>query len=195
MCDVSDKLVAWLDHELPDEEMSDVERHVRDCIECRKQLTSCQQASGTFDAYCDAVLASKTRRRLQRWAPVASTAVATALAAALFLVLPRPRVQPVISPPSVRTGSPPVVVQTAPPAVKAVHRRHAIQRVQSQSANGPMTEPAIEIVVSAESIFPPGAVPEGVIFTADVSIAADGSAQQIRLRPQLGGFQRRVTEP
>ena len=195
MCDFSDKLVAWLDHELPDEEMPDVERHVRDCIECRKQLTSCQQASGTFDAYCDAVLASKTRRRLQRWAPVASTAVATALAAALFLVLPRPRVQPVISPPSVRTGSPPVVVETAPPAVKAVHRRHAIQRVQSQSANGPMTEPAIEIAVSAESIFPPGAVPEGVIFTADVSIAADGSAQQIRLRPQLGGFQRRVTEP
>jgi hypothetical protein len=43
--------------------------------------------------------------------------------------------------------------------------------------------PAIQIAFPAEAIFPPGAVPQGFDFVADVSIAADGSAQQLNLRP------------
>jgi putative zinc finger protein len=54
--------------------------------------------------------------------------------------------------------------------------------------------PAVEIAIPADAIFPPGAVPPGVDFTADVTMASDGSAQQIRLRPQLTEFQRRGTQ-
>ena len=44
-------------------------------------------------------------------------------------------------------------------------------------------EPAIQIAIPAAAMFPPGAVPEGLTFIADVTIAADGSAQRLRLRP------------
>ena len=51
--------------------------------------------------------------------------------------------------------------------------------------------PAVEIAIPADAIFPPGAVPAGVSFTADVTMASDGSAEQIRLRPQLTEFEMR----
>jgi len=38
-------------------------------------------------------------------------------------------------------------------------------------------------------------VPDGVNFVADVAIATDGSAERVRLRPRLAGFERRTTEP
>jgi anti-sigma factor RsiW len=44
-------------------------------------------------------------------------------------------------------------------------------------------EPAIQIAIPAAAMFPPGAVPDGLTFIADVTIAADGSAQRLRLRP------------
>jgi anti-sigma factor RsiW len=44
-------------------------------------------------------------------------------------------------------------------------------------------EPAIQIAIPAAAMFPPGAVPEGLTFIADVTIAADGSAERLRLRP------------
>jgi hypothetical protein len=49
--------------------------------------------------------------------------------------------------------------------------------------------PAIRIAIPAEAMFPPGAVPEGVNFTADFSIAADGSAAPLRLLPRPSGTQ------
>jgi hypothetical protein len=53
----------------------------------------------------------------------------------------------------------------------------------------------IQIAIPADEMFPPGAVPEGMHFVADVTIAADGSAEQLRLRPRLAGFERRTTQP
>ena len=44
-------------------------------------------------------------------------------------------------------------------------------------------EPAIEIVIPAEAVFPPGAIPEGVSFNANLTIGADGFAQRLRLWP------------
>jgi hypothetical protein len=55
--------------------------------------------------------------------------------------------------------------------------------VQVQNAMRQFGQPEIEIAIPAEAIFPPGAVPEGFQFVADVSIGADGSAQSLRLRP------------
>jgi hypothetical protein len=44
-----------------------------------------------------------------------------------------------------------------------------------------MTEPAIQIAIPADAMFPPGAVPEGVTYIANVSLGPDGSVQGIRL--------------
>jgi hypothetical protein len=41
---------------------------------------------------------------------------------------------------------------------------------------------AIEIAIPAEAMFPPGAMPNGINFIADVRIAPDGSVKQVRLR-------------
>jgi len=66
---------------------------------------------------------------------------------------------------------------------------------QNQNAYSLPDEPVIQIAIPAEEMFPPGAVPEGMHFVADVTIAADGSAERLRLRPRLAGFERRTTQP
>ena len=66
---------------------------------------------------------------------------------------------------------------------------------QSQNANGFPDEPVIQIAIPADEMFPPGAVPEGMHFAADLMIAADGSAERLRLRPRFAGFERRTTQP
>jgi hypothetical protein len=45
------------------------------------------------------------------------------------------------------------------------------------------TGQAIQITIPGDAMFPPGAVPDGVNFVADLTIAADGAPQEIRLRP------------
>jgi hypothetical protein len=57
-------------------------------------------------------------------------------------------------------------------------------------ADSESSEAAIQIAIPAEAMFPPGAMPEGVTFVADVSIGADGSVEQLRLRPRLVRFER-----
>ncbi|HEY2119497.1 MAG TPA: zf-HC2 domain-containing protein [Candidatus Acidoferrum sp.] len=201
MCELSEKLIAWLDHELADDEMAQVQRHIQDCNECRCQLHAYQQVSRKFDAYLDAVVASKAERRMPRWVPVLSIAAVGALAAVAFLVFLRPRVEPLAPVSSVKTAPAASVLgpKTAPVPVpiRKVRQRHAPSPPpeKNQVASWPPSEPAIQIAIPAESMFPPGAIPEGVNFTADLSIAADGSAQQIRLRPRLVGFERRATQP
>jgi hypothetical protein len=198
MCELSGKLIAWLDHELADEEMAQVQRHIQDCNECRRQLHAYRQVSRKFDTYLDAVVVSKEQRRVPTWVPVLSVAAVGALAALAFLVFQHSRVEPLVPVPTMKTASVAAVLEagTAPvPApIRKVRQRHgpSPQPVKNQVANWPS---AIQIAIPAESMFPPGAIPEGVNFTADLSIAADGSAQQIRLRPRLVGFERRATQP
>jgi hypothetical protein len=57
------------------------------------------------------------------------------------------------------------------------------------------SEPVIQIAIPADEMFPPGAVPQGMNFVADVAIAADGSAERLRLRPRLVGFERSTVQP
>jgi anti-sigma factor RsiW len=189
MCDFSGRLIAWLDRELPEEEAADVERHLQECAQCRGRLAAYEQVSGAFHAYCDSIVASRPRRRLPRWAALASGAVAAA--AVLFLAFPRARVErgaPLIPPAAAPSAA---IVETAPVPITAVPRRHTAARRRYQEANLPPAGHDIQITIPADAIFPPGAVPEGVNFTADVTIAPDGSARQIRLQPRLTGFERR----
>jgi hypothetical protein len=65
----------------------------------------------------------------------------------------------------------------------------------NRNANWFPTEAPVYIAIPADALFPPGAFPEGVGFVADVNLRPDGSAQRLRLQPQLVGFQTRGTRP
>jgi anti-sigma factor RsiW len=208
MCDYSGKLIPWLDHELAENEAADVERHLQVCAECRSELDSCERVSRAFDAYCDAdsnaakvaAKTSKARRSLPRWILVGSGAAAAA-AIALLLTLPQrtveqPQLHPqaAAAPFAIVPESAPVAIHAVPPIRRSL-RRHAVAPAQNQNTGWAPYEPAIQIAIPAEAMFPPGAIPEGVNFTADLSIGADGSVQRLGLRPRLAGFERRSTQP
>jgi len=181
MCDFSGRLVAWMDRELLDDEAADVERHVRDCSECRRCVDSYEEVSRAFVAHCNATMEETTRRRLPRWVPVLASAAATA--AVLFLVLQPKSVNQIPLRPPVADASPASILENVPKPIKRVHGRHGIAPVKTPSANGALPEPVIQITIPVEAMFPPGAVPEGITFIADVSMAADGSVQGLRLQP------------
>jgi len=181
MCDFSGRLVAWMDRELPDNEAADVERHLRDCSECRGRIDAYERVSRAFVAYCDAAMEEKTPRRLPRWVLVLSSAAAAT--AILFLVFQPASVKQIPVRPPVAVAFPASVLENAPEQVRRVHRRHGIAPVKTPNANGALPEPVIQIAIPVEAMFPPGAVPEGITFIADVSMAADGSVQGLRLQP------------
>jgi anti-sigma factor RsiW len=183
MCDVQAKLVAWLDRELSSDEAADVDRHIKGCQECRGRLATYKQVSETFDVYCDAVVAAKTRRRVSRWVPVLASAVAAAVV--MFLAFPQRRVEPPpVLAPTLAAASVPVPAPRAAEAAarKTMRRRHAVPPVQERAMKWQPTETAVQIAIPAEAMFPPGAMPKGINFIAELSIAPDGSIQQVRLR-------------
>lgn len=187
MCEFQAKLIVFLDRELPSEEVAGVERHIERCEECRNRLAGYEQVNESFDAYCDAVMAAKTRRNVPRWVPVlASAAVAAVVMFLAFLekrMEPPPVLTPTITAVSVH-GPMPVLAPPAPePAPrKKMHRRHAVPAVQERAVKWRPTETAVQIAIPAEAMFPPGAMPKGLNFVAELSIAPDGSVKQVRLR-------------
>jgi hypothetical protein len=210
MCEFSGKLIAWLDRELPAEEAAEVERHLENCAECRVDVESYQRVSSEIDEYCVAAFASSAHRAASRWTPVVLGAGAAAALLALFLAMPRTRfAPPVFHAPQAAVAASPVVNTTAAPVsvrpVHTIHRRRAATPVsvregtaapvQNQNAYLLPDEPMIQIAIPADEMFPPGAVPEGMHFVADLTIAADGSAERLQLRPRLAGFERRTTQP
>lgn len=218
MCDFRGKLTAWLDGELASGDAAEVERHIQFCAECRDQVEAYRQVSAAFEGYCDAycqgALAPEHRQRLSpRKVTISAAAALAAAVVGLFLIAPRARVRlsPVPVPAPVASASVASQLidsaepsQPAPAEVKTVSHlapskgtqtRRAASRPQTPGTAWVPAEPEVEIAIPADAIFPPGAAPEGVGFTADVTIAPDGSAQQIRLRPQFTEFERRSTRP
>jgi anti-sigma factor RsiW len=195
MCDYSTKLVALLDGELAGDEQAELQRHVQECMECRTRLAKYQEVSRKVHGYCLQVTNSKPGAGQSRLPVVFSIAAPAALAVILFVVLLRPRSDPALTP-SPRVERPAVAIYEPPPApAQAMHRRDKPSRTPAQTANTLPPEPAIRIAIPAESMFPPGAVPEGVSFSADVSFGPEGWAQQVRLRPNLAAFKGRSIEP
>jgi hypothetical protein len=206
MCDFPGKLIAWLDHELLEREAAEAEQHVQQCKECRNRVNAYKQVGRAVDAYCDEALASKVPSGTTRWQLALS--VAAVVGIALLLILPRARVdqtmvrQPVAAGPALRdaatVGSRAVALE-APPEPRKPERKlryhPAAPAAQTLARNWLSAEPAIQIAIPAEAMFPPGAVPEGINFVADVSIGPDGSAQGLRLQPRLVGLERRSTRP
>jgi anti-sigma factor RsiW len=186
MCDFSEKVIAWIDHELADHEAAEVEQHLKHCAECHKCFQAYKEVDKEFKAYCDAALRGEERHRVPVWVPVVS--VAAVAAALLFLFFPRANerrrpvaVQAVSSPAVVE--APRVAISNPIHAVKTGQQRRGVAPAKNHSANWVPTVPTIEIAIPAEAMLAPGAIPAGVTLTAEVSLAADGSAQQLRLQP------------
>ncbi|HTC63351.1 MAG TPA: zf-HC2 domain-containing protein [Candidatus Saccharimonadales bacterium] len=214
MCEYSNKLISLLDHELPAEEAVKVELHLESCNECRGQISVFAKVSREVDAYCNEAITVNARRVAPAWASSAIAAGVVTAVIVLFLAWPRARVKPSTMqlPPVATANSLGVAGSSVSGSVPSIHRnnmRHAgavesrivpVQNNNSSSAQRIVTydsqeEPMIQIAIPADEIFPPGAIPEGVNFLADLTIAADGTAEGMRLRPMLAGFERRTTRP
>src|ERR1700686_269879 len=180
LCDYSGKLVAWIDRDLPEREAADVEQHILACAECRRRVDAYKRVSASFVAYCDAAVGQKAPSRLRHWVPVLSGVAAAAVLSLVFLRVP---VKQIPVRPQEAVASPASVMETVPRPVKPVHRQRSLPRMKTPNASWTPAGPAIQIVIPAEAMFPPGAVPEGVNFIADLDIGADGSAQGLRLQP------------
>jgi anti-sigma factor RsiW len=82
MCEYSEKLVAWLDRELPPDEASRLERHLPGCSECPQRIAAYVEVSAAMAGYCKSVMAASSTRR-PSWSVLAG---AGAVAAALLLL-------------------------------------------------------------------------------------------------------------
>lgn len=196
MCEFSEGLVAWLDGELPEGQAAKMERHFAECWHCRGRLDAYRQASDGFEAYgkalAEAALAAKTAgrgRRAMRTARPAYAAAAIAAGVAMFFLGTAPGHLPLHNP--VQFGSTAGASQPAHTAQSEPAGQTALAARTEVNVDSLPSEGAVEIAIPADDIFPPGAVPAGVSFTADVTMGSDGSAEQIRLRPELTEFERK----
>ena len=194
-CDCSEKLVAWLDGELSNDEAAYMEQHLAACVECRTNVDDYKKVSVALQSYCDAAITSRTHHAALRvLSYVAAAAAAVALAFSLLQSHPRmvaPAVQPAPAIPSVVAVPDAKPASPAPsPRIKPVRVRRSAEPPQSSQTNSPPAESAVQIAIPAEALFPPGAFPQGVAFVADLSIAPDGSPQRLHLEPNLIQFER-----
>ncbi len=185
MCDISGKLIAWMDGELAENEAVEVERHVRDCSECRSHVDAFGEVSRLVMTYCDATAAAApwSGRKLPRWIP--ALAGAAAIAAMLLFALRPAAVKPIPvvarAVASEAAAAPNAVGQATKVKSKAVHRHSRSSTRRNSNTDWALANPAFQIVIPADAMFAPGAVPEGTIFRADLSMASDGSVQGLRL--------------
>jgi anti-sigma factor RsiW len=197
MCDFADKLIAWIDGELAQEDAAQLERHTGECEQCRRYVASYKEISAAIVSHGDARWASQVQSQPWPWAPV------FALAAAAVVIFFLARQGGVVRHAS-QTQASEVAHAGEPGAAKALValprgpaskplRKHRPEGAPVD-ARSPAHESiqdvkwipqqsAIEITIPVESMFAPGAVPQGVSFSAELVVAADGSAQSIRLRP------------
>ena len=197
MCDYSTRLVALLDGELAGDEQANLERHIRECLECHAQLAKYERVSKTLNEYCLWLTDSRASVRRSQLPAVLSIAAPAVLATILFVALLRPHSDPTVTS-SPRVASPPpsaTVSESVQAPIQVAPRSHKPSRVPPQTTSALLPAPAVRIAIPAEAMFPPGAVPEGVNFSADVSFGPDGWAQQVRLRPHLAAFEGRVIDP
>ena len=167
MCNFSGRLIAWLDGELAEAEAINVEWHVRQCAECRRAVAAYREISGAFlDGYLAAMPVQRAPRRW-RWIAVAGAAAAAIVLAA---VLAHPR------PGTLRTvpfsiAAPAMAFQKTPArllAVRALHMQVRAPARRPARAQWVAVQPSVEIALPADALFPPGAVPAGFSFIADI---------------------------
>ena len=190
MCNLNLPLVAWIDGELPASEAVAVAHHVQGCTDCRAHVSeyenACRDFAGYYTAATRAACAIKPPRRVPNWVPFA--AAAAAVIATGLLLLPCAKT-PAPAAPQVANVTIPVPRVTTQKSIEPVQRLQSVTKRAASPRRRPthkdwaIAQPTIQIAIPADSVFPPGAVPEGVAYIANVSFAADGSVQRFRLRP------------
>jgi hypothetical protein len=203
-----------MDGEVGPDEAAGVAQHIAICGKCRNCVREFRRVSGAFEEYCEQVARFEERREAT---PVMPVLWAAAIVLALLFAYSRPHGAPAVLQPSVTTAAetsplpaaltakivtPPESFGTLPLAIRRRPRTDkrankgaaccAPKKAEVQPATWVVEEPSIQIAIPAAAMFPPGAVPDGVSFVADLSIAADGSARQVRLQPQVSEFERRA---
>lgn len=188
MCDFSEKLIAWMDGELPDDEAAAVDRHLGGCSECLDRLETYRGVSRALAAYCAASMETTTRRRWPQWLPVLTGAAAAAvlLAGVFQTTVFQPVSKPIVVQRHVAEASPVILDETVQQPVERVHRPHSVTRHKTlgmtRQAHWVSAEPTIQIAIPAEAMFAPGTVPEGTTFIADLRMSADGVWQGLSLQ-------------
>jgi hypothetical protein len=218
MCEFSEKLIAWLDHELPVEASAALERHVRGCAECRRAAEGYRTLNEAIEAYCETAILTAPKKRVCMKTRVwrsAYVGTAAAAAAVLLVLLAKPveRFLWIDSPgppaaalnktsvPSIALEKTPLVQRATMQAPNSVrkpllaHPSVSVTETPKRGENLWPNQAPVYIAIPADALFPPGALPEGVAFVADVNLRPDGSAQRLQLQPQLVGFQRRGAQP
>jgi len=187
MCDAQLKLVAWLDGEVPTDEAAAIEAHLRECETCQARIVAYKNASEGFNLCCDALFITKAKAKTLRWVPAIPVAAAAVLILS-FVVFSRrlaaPPSLPEVSPVAVSTLSTvPTPVPVPSPALhKPVHRKPSRPPAPQSVQRWQPAERAVEIAIPAESIFAPGAMPEGMRIIGELRIGPDGSVRQVRFR-------------
>lgn len=186
MCEFSKKLVAFLDGELAAGEAIELERHLDTCADCRNSLRRYERLSHNIDAYCDTKVVGSTPGTLVARRSVLFAVGAAAVVAIVAMLVFLPRSAPLArieKPVAIVSHSAPVpvVAEGHRPAAASVRkiRRHPVAPVAPiQQASWTSAEPAIEIAIPANDLLPPGAVPEGVTFIANVRFPAVGQSSE-----------------
>jgi hypothetical protein len=206
-----------MDREVEAGAAAEIEHHVAGCAECQACVAEFRLVSGEFEEFCETVADSRVGS-----GRVGQKRILLAAAAALLMVAifgySRRHVAPAVerldgTSAAARMDSAPAGAKLndkIPAPLNVDHhttRRAAavsgdkgaaccaLTRTQTLKTAWVAEEPEIRIAIPAEAMFPPGAVPEGVNFVADLSIGADGRAKQLRLEPRLDGFERRTNQP
>ena len=164
MCEYSGRLIAWMDGELPGEEATNVEWHVGQCAECRQAVNAYAEVSGAFLAGYEAEMAAQPRPKTSRWA-IGGVAAAAVMVAAILFAPPRAEQLSVFVPPP--PHAPAMAFEQPPGPMARVRSRRSPTRTPVRSP-WIVVEPSVEVALPADALFPPGAVPQGFSFIADV---------------------------
>jgi anti-sigma factor RsiW len=183
----------------------------RECVSAYEAAS--RDFASYYAVSTQAAVAPAPRRSVPLWMPGAAIAAVAAMLAIGFLAqsvkqapvaaqiatapapsgagIARPTVGSVTKNPI--SSAKPELTQGLKPSVHLAHVGTARGRALIRGVSGTgsrsadtdwaMAEPAIQIAIPADAMFPPGAVPEGVTYIANVSLGADGSIQGIRLQP------------
>jgi hypothetical protein len=184
MCESSSKLTGWLDRELAPDETAAMERHVAACRECQEMARLFQEASRAFAIHANGVYVH-TNAPVRRRPPVLllASGLAAALVALLLLMPGRAPELPLRIQVSTPGAPADALLSSRFSAVAVAQSPHAFTRTTTAASAWMPPQPIFQIAIPSEALFPPGVVPEGFAFLADVSLAADGSPSQLALRP------------
>jgi anti-sigma factor RsiW len=163
MCEYSGRLVAWLDGELAEEEATNVEWHLGQCAECRVVVSAYEEVSGAFLSCYESTLACAPRRSLRWMGAIVAGAAAAAVILLAIVLWPQRAERLQLLPPLV---APAPAMAFVRPSVKVADV--PVSHVRPARQVWISLEPTVEVALPADAFFPPGAVPEGFSFIADV---------------------------